>query len=161
METSQATVTRTRRAAGALGGALLLLAAIVPAASAQDEEPLKIAFLSYAVANTYDEPIQKAIEGAAAAGGAEVQVFDANYDANLQATQLQDAVASGEFQGILVQPIQGAGLVAGVEAAIAAGIAVGNVDQDPRSRHDHERRASRRVVGERRLRPERDRPQAR
>jgi ribose transport system substrate-binding protein len=122
-------VNQTRRAAGALGGALLLLAAIVPAASAQDEEPLRIAFLSYAVANTYDEPIQKAIEAAATAGGAEVQVFDANYDANLQATQLQDAVASGAFQGILVQPIQGAGLVAGVEAAIASGIAVGNVDQ--------------------------------
>ena len=38
-------------------------------------------------------------------------------------------MASGEFQGILVQPIYGAGLVAGVEAAIAAGIPVGNVDR--------------------------------
>jgi ribose transport system substrate-binding protein len=108
---------------------LLLVAAMAPAAAAQDEEPLEIAYLSFAVANSYDAPMLAAAEEAAAAGNATLTVFDANNDPGLQTTQLQDAVTSGEFDGILVQPIFGAGLVTAVQEAIAAGVSVGNLDQ--------------------------------
>jgi len=90
---------------------------------------LEIAYLSFAVANSYDAPMLAAAQAAAAAGNAKLTVFDANLDPAAQAKQLQDAVASGRFDGIITQPLFGAGLVAGVEEAIAAGIAVGNIDQ--------------------------------
>jgi ribose transport system substrate-binding protein len=129
MGTRQVTRARARRAPVVVGGALLLLAALAPAAMAQDEEPLRLAYLSFAVANSYDAPMLAAAQEAAAAGGAEITVFDANNSHDAQVAQLQDAVASGEYDGIIVQPIFGAGLVTGVQAAIEAGIAVGNLDQ--------------------------------
>lgn len=119
---------RIRRVVAA-GASLLLLAAIAPAASAQDEQPLKIAYLSYAVANSYDAPMLEAAQAAAAANNAEITVFDANNDPGTQTTQLQDAVTSGRYDGIIVQPIYGAGLVVDVQNAIAEGVPVGNMDQ--------------------------------
>ena len=43
--------------------------------------------------------------------------------------QLQDATASGKYDAIITQPLFGAGMVEDVKKAIAAGIAVGNIDQ--------------------------------
>jgi ribose transport system substrate-binding protein len=108
-----------------------------PAASAATAAPnptaapktLEIAYLSFAVANSYDAPMLAAAQAAAAAGNAKVTVFDANLDPAAQTKQLQDAVASGKFDGILLQPLYGAGLMTDAKAAIAAGIAVGNIDQ--------------------------------
>lgn len=99
------------------------------AAPSANNEPLDIAYLSFAVANSYDAPMLAAAQAAAAAGNAKLTVFDANLDPAKQAQQLQDATASGQYDGIITQPLFGAGLVAGVEEAIAAGIAVGNIDQ--------------------------------
>lgn len=99
------------------------------AAPSVSTEPLEIAYLSFAVANSYDAPMLAAAQAAAAANNAKLTVFDANLDPAAQAKQLQDAVASGKFDGIITQPLFGAGLVDGVKAAIAAGIGVGNIDQ--------------------------------
>ena len=99
-----------------------------PAPSVNDG-PLEIAYLSFAVANSYDAPMLASAQAAAAAGNAKLTVFDANLDPAKQAQQLQDAVASGRFDGIITQPLFGAGLVAGVKEAIAAGIGVANIDQ--------------------------------
>ena len=99
------------------------------AAPSGDGEPLEIAYLSFAVANSYDAPMLAAAQAAAAAGNAKLTVFDANLDPAAQAKQLQDATASGKYDGIITQPLFGAGMVDGVKAAIAAGIAVGNIDQ--------------------------------
>jgi ribose transport system substrate-binding protein len=115
----------------AVASAAIGLAAVggaAPAALAQDE-PLRIAYLSFAVANSYDAPMLAAAEEAAAAGGAELTVFDANNDPGAQLQQLQDAATSGDYDGILVQPIFGAGLVTAVQDAIAGGVPVGNLDQ--------------------------------
>jgi ribose transport system substrate-binding protein len=90
---------------------------------------LEIAYLSFAVANSYDAPMLAAAQAAAAAGDAKLTVFDANLNPATQTQQLQDATTSGKYQGIITQPLFGAGLVQGVEAAIAAGIGVGNIDQ--------------------------------
>jgi ribose transport system substrate-binding protein len=99
------------------------------AAPSVSDEPLEIAYLSFAVANSYDAPMLAAAQAAAAANNAKLTVFDANLDPAAQAKQLQDAVASGKFDGIITQPLFGAGLVEGVKQAIAAGIGVGNIDQ--------------------------------
>jgi ribose transport system substrate-binding protein len=110
----------------ASGAAPSEAASAVPSEAAKT---LEIAYLSFAVANSYDAPMLAAAQAAAAAGNAKLTVFDANLDPAAQAKQLQDATASGKFDGIITQPLFGAGLVAGVKEAIAAGIGVGNIDQ--------------------------------
>jgi ribose transport system substrate-binding protein len=103
-------------------------AAASPAPSAP-EKTLEIAYLSFAVANSYDAPMLAAAQAAAASGNAKLTVFDANLDPAAQTKQLQDATASGKFDAIITQPLYGAGLVADATKAIDAGIAVGNIDQ--------------------------------
>jgi ribose transport system substrate-binding protein len=124
---------RTRRAAGLTITALVAAGAFGGSATLAQSpsagEPLSIAYLSFAVANSYDAPMQAAAEAAAAAGNATLTIFDANNDPAAQTKQLQDAVASGLYDGIVVQPIYGAGLVTGVQDALAQGIAVANIDQ--------------------------------
>jgi ribose transport system substrate-binding protein len=111
---------------------MLLTAVLASASMAQSpatDEPIDIAYLSFAVANSYDAPMLAAAQNAATAGNARLQVFDANNSPDVQAAQLQDAVTSGLYEGIIVQPIFGAGLVTGVQDAIAQGIKVANLDQ--------------------------------
>jgi ribose transport system substrate-binding protein len=90
---------------------------------------LELAYISFAVANSYDAPMLAAAQASAAAGNAKLTVFDGNLDPPTQTKQLQDAVASGKFNGIVLQPVYGAGLVTGVQDAIKAKVAIGNIDQ--------------------------------
>lgn len=132
MSTLMQTHRRTRRAAGLTISALVAASLSGSAAIAQSpaaDEPLDIAYLSFAVTNTYDAPMLAAAQNAAAQANVRLQVFDAANDPGVQTTQLQDAVASGQFDGILVQPIYGAGLIPDVQNAIGQGIAVANLDQ--------------------------------
>lgn len=99
------------------------------AAPSAPAKTLELAYLSFAVANSYDAPMLAAAQAAAAAGNAKLTVFDANLDPAAQSKQLQDAVASGKFDGIILQPLYGAGLVTGAQDAIKAGVAIGNIDQ--------------------------------
>lgn len=99
------------------------------AASSAAAKTLEIAYLSFAVANSYDAPMLAAAKAAAAAGNANITVFDANLVPTDQVKQLQDATASGKYDAIITQPLYGAGMVEDVKKAIAAGIAVGNIDQ--------------------------------
>lgn len=143
--------TRVKRLAGLLGITSLVVAACgggnastgpsagasaaAPTTAASQAAPsaaaktLEIAYLSFAVANSYDAPMLGAAQAAAAAGNAKLTVFDSNLDPAAQTRQLQDATASGKFDAIITQPLFGAGLVEDVKKAIAAGIAVGNIDQ--------------------------------
>jgi ribose transport system substrate-binding protein len=93
------------------------------------EKTLEIAYISFAVANSYDAPMLAAAQGAAGALNAKLTVFDGNLTPDTQTRQLQDAVAAGKYDGIITQPVYGGGLVEGVKAALAAGVAVANIDQ--------------------------------
>ncbi|MBO0775759.1 MAG: substrate-binding domain-containing protein, partial [Actinobacteria bacterium] len=90
---------------------------------------LTIAYLSFAVENSYDAPMLAAAQATAAASNATLKVFDANNSPQTQYSQLQDAINSGQYQGIIVQPIFGTGLVSLVKQAISKGIKVVNMDQ--------------------------------
>jgi len=103
-------------------------AAVAPSASANDKQ-LEIAYQSFAVANSYAAPMLAAAKAAAAAGNANLTVFDANLVPADQVKQLQDATASGKYDAIITQPLYGAGMVEDVKKAIAQGIKVGNIDQ--------------------------------
>ena len=106
------------------------------AASGLADKKLEIAYLSFAVANSYDAPMLAAAKAAAAAGNANLTVFDANLVPADQVKQLQDAVASGKYDAIITQPLYGAGMVEDVKKAIAAGHQGRQHRPDPRRRHD-------------------------
>ncbi len=90
---------------------------------------LSIAYLSFAVENSYDAPMLAAAQAVAADNNATLKVFDANNNPQTQFSQLQDAINSGQYQGIIVQPIFGTGLTGLVKQAISKGIKVVNMDQ--------------------------------
>ena len=132
-----------------------------PTAAPTAEKTLEIAYISFAVANSYDAPMLAAAQASASAGNAKLTVFDGNLDPPTQTKQLQDAVASGKYDGIVLQPVYGAGLVEGAKAAIAAGIGRRQHRPDP-GRGQHDRRdPGRGPARERGVRPERARAEDR
>jgi ribose transport system substrate-binding protein len=121
--------------AGALAVLVAAVAtlAIAAAASAHPKKATKqvrIAYLSFAVTNSYDAPMLAAAKAAAAKGHATITVFDANNDPKAQFAQLQTATNSKQYNAIIVQPIFGTGLISEVKAAIKKGIKVVNMDQE-------------------------------
>jgi ribose transport system substrate-binding protein len=99
------------------------------AATTASTKPVRIAYLSFAVANSYDAPMLAAAQKVAKANNATIKVLDANNDPKKQFAQLQTATSSGGYDAIIVQPIFGTGLITGVQDAIAAGKKVVNMDQ--------------------------------
>ena len=97
--------------------------------SSSPSKPMNIAYLSFAVENSYDAPMLAAAQAVAADNHATLKVFDANNNPQTQYSQLQDAMNSGQYQGIIVQPIFGTGLTGLVKQAIGQGIKVVNMDQ--------------------------------
>lgn len=113
--------------------ALALAACSTPAAPAGGDDPsektLQIAYISFAVANTYDEPMLAEAQKVADASNAELTVFDGNLDPATQGTLIEDVIASGQYDGMIVQPIYGPAIYDVVKEAIDAGITVVNIDQ--------------------------------
>jgi ribose transport system substrate-binding protein len=124
----------------AVGGVSLLIAACGSSSSSTTSSKssssssasgkhLKIAYLSFAVDNSYDAPMLAAAQGVAGSENASVTVFDANNEPNTQYSQFQDALAAGGYDGIITQPIESTNLIPLVAQAVAKGIKVVNIDQ--------------------------------
>jgi ribose transport system substrate-binding protein len=92
-------------------------------------KPVRVAYLSFAVANSYDAPMLAAAKAVAKAQGGKVTVFDAANDPKKQLAQLQTASTSKQFDAIVVQPIFGPQLIPTIKSAIKSGIKVVNMDQ--------------------------------
>ena len=60
---------------------------------------------------------------------AELTVFDGNLDPNTQVALIQDVIASGQYDGMITQPIFGPAILDVVQQAMDAGITVVNIDQ--------------------------------
>lgn len=97
--------------------------------SASSGKQLKIAYLSFAVANSYDAPMLAAAQAVAGDNNAKITVFDANNDPNKQFSQLQNVITSGGYDGIVVQPIESTNLITPVQDAIGKKVKVVNIDQ--------------------------------
>jgi ribose transport system substrate-binding protein len=104
-------------------------AASAAAANSAAPKAATIAYLSFAVDNSYDAPMLAAAQAVASADGATLKVFDANNSPQTQYDQLQTVINSGQYNGIITQPIESTGLVSLVKEAIAKGIKVVNMDQ--------------------------------
>lgn len=94
-----------------------------------NDGPLNIAYLSFAVANSFDAPMLAAAQAVAADNNAKLTVFDANNDPQAQYSQLQDVTTSKKYDGVIVQPIFGTGLVDLVKQAVDDGIKVVSINQ--------------------------------
>jgi ribose transport system substrate-binding protein len=92
-------------------------------------KPMTIAYMSFAVDNTYDAPMLAAAQAVASTDGATLKVFDADNNPQTQFDQLQTVISSGQYNGIITQPIVSTGLVSLVQQAISKGIKVVNMDQ--------------------------------
>lgn len=111
----------------AIAGSLLVNSTVAMAAAKPKQ--INVAYLSFAITNSYDAPMLAAARAVATASGVKVTVFDAGNDPKAQYTQLQNVISSGKYQGIITQPIFGAGLAPLVAKAIAKKIKVVNIDQ--------------------------------
>ena len=112
----------------ACGSSSTSSSAAAPAAS-DSGKALNIAYLSFAVENSYDAPMLAAAQAVASDNHATMKVFDANNNPQTQYAQLQDVISSGQYNGIILQPIFGTGLTGLVKEAISKGIKVVNMDQ--------------------------------
>ncbi|MDG1414235.1 MAG: sugar ABC transporter substrate-binding protein [Alphaproteobacteria bacterium] len=90
-------------------------------ALAQDKQ---VAYLSASSANTWLGASVIEMQKVADANGIKMVEFDAQFDPARQQAQLQDAIASGKYDGIVVCAIYGLGLTPDIEEAIAAGIEI-------------------------------------
>lgn len=90
---------------------------------------LQLAYMSFAVQNSYDAPMLDAARSVAAKNNATLTVFDANNSGQTQFSQMQDAIASGKYDGIMVQAVNGAGIVPQVQSALTKNIKVVAFDQ--------------------------------
>lgn len=124
-----------RRSLGVL--ALTGLAAFGLAACGDDEadtpaasgEPFEVAYLSASKANTWLASSKAEMDKVAAASNATITEFDGQFKPEEQTKQLQDAVASGKYKGIVLAAINGPGVVADVKAAVDKGIKVAVLNQ--------------------------------
>ena len=90
-------------------------------ATTEPAGPRQVAYLSASSANTFLLASVGEMQRLADENNIELVEFDAQFNADLQTTQLQDAVASGQYDGIILVALNGPGLVPDVEAALEAG----------------------------------------
>ena len=124
--------TKMRWLVGIAAGATLLSSALTGlgvAQAATKHKHYKVAYMSYGVANSYDAPMLAAAKAVAGANGISVTVFDSQSSYTTQVSQLQDVINSGQYQGVITQPIYGAALISTVKKALKKGIKVVNIDQ--------------------------------
>jgi ribose transport system substrate-binding protein len=104
-------------------GTAAMVGAQSPAAGAN------VAYLSASSANTWLAASKAAMDEVAAANGITITEFDAQFNADLQTTQLQDAIASGQYQGMIVAALNGVGLLPDLQAAAANGTKIVALNQ--------------------------------
>ena len=120
-----------RRAALLVGGAAavtaLVVVAFVGSASGAPKKKWNIAVL-YFNPSPYGIAQLKGAQAEAKKLGVSVTGFDPNNDAHQQQTQMQDAITTGKYQGMIVSPLDGHGLLPTIKQAIAKGIKVATTE---------------------------------
>jgi ribose transport system substrate-binding protein len=84
----------------------------------------EVAYLSASSANTWLGASVKTMEAVAASNDINITEFDGQFDPAKQNAQLQDIIASGKYQGIIVCAAYGVGMIPDLKEAIAAGIEI-------------------------------------
>lgn len=93
---------------------------------AQDDDGVvRIAFLAASSQNGYNDATWQGIQDAAAEfDNVEVEIFDGEFNAAVQFAQVEDIVAGGRFDGLVVAPNDTVGIATALEEATSAGLLV-------------------------------------
>lgn len=103
--------------------AFLCTAIAAPLAAQADD--ISIAFLAASSQNGFNQAIYAGIEEAAAKyDDVNVEIFDGAFSATTQFSQVEDLVAGGRFDGMIVTPNDTVGIATGLEDAVAQGVSV-------------------------------------
>ena len=101
--------------------AFLAAALAAGGANAQD---WKIAFFAASSQNGFNQATYAGIEERAAELGVETAIFDGQFDAEKQYNQIEDVLASGNYDGFIVFPNDSIGIAGAFEQVIAAGVPI-------------------------------------
>jgi len=106
-------------------------ATAAPATEAPSAAPKhhEIAYLSASTANTWLAASKAEMDKIAAANDITITTFDAQFKADLQHTQMQDIIASGKYEGIVVVALDGVGLTPDLQEAMSKGIKLVGMNQ--------------------------------
>jgi ribose transport system substrate-binding protein len=108
--------------------AALLATALTPVAVLAQDEPVRLAFLAASSQNGYNDSTWQGVQAAAAeAGNVEVEIFDGEFNATVQYSQVEDIIAGGNFDGIIIAPNDTVGIASALEEATAADLLVASV----------------------------------
>lgn len=104
--------------------AALLATCLIPA-TAMAQEPIRLAFLAASSQNGYNDATWQGVKAAAEkAGGVEVEIFDGEFNAATQYKQVEDIIAGGRFDGIIIAPNDTVGIATALEEATKEGLLV-------------------------------------
>jgi ribose transport system substrate-binding protein len=125
---------RKRALQGMSGGALLALCLGLSACAGEDSSAgstgqREVAYLSASSANTWLASSKEAIEKVAGENNMKVTEFDAQFKPGEQSKQIQDIIASGKYDGLVIASVDGAGIIPDLELAIDEGIQVAVLNQ--------------------------------
>ena len=88
------------------------------------DEALSIGFFGFAAANSFAQGVFSGVVAAAEENGATATFVDSNFDGQVQAQQINDAVTSKQFDIIVIQANDNLVVQKPLEDAVAAGITV-------------------------------------
>ena len=97
----------------------LVLAAMAAGPAFADD--LKIAFFASSAQNGFNQAIYDGIEEKAKELGVETSIYDGQFDAAKQYSQVEDVLASGNFDGFIIVPNDTVGIAGAVEEVGKAG----------------------------------------
>jgi ribose transport system substrate-binding protein len=104
----------------ALGAALATAAIAAPAAAQHN-----VAFLAASSQNGFNQAIFEGIKKRAdEIGGVSVEIFDGEFNATKQYSQVEDVITSGKFDGLIIAPNDSVGIATAIEEATKAGLKV-------------------------------------
>jgi ribose transport system substrate-binding protein len=118
------------RSKAAVAGFLSLTACLSIAAcssssdSSSGSDQKRVAYLEASSANTWLKAAGTSIHKVAKAEGVKVTDFDAQFKSGEQSKQIQDIIADGSYDGIIIATSDGPGVIPDLEQAIDAGIKV-------------------------------------
>jgi ribose transport system substrate-binding protein len=84
-------------------------------------EDYKVAFFAASAQNGFNQAIYQGVQEKAKELGVEVAIYDGQFDAALQYSQIEDVLAGGQFNAFIVAPNDTVGIAGAVEQVGAAG----------------------------------------
>jgi len=86
-----------------------------------------VAYFAAASQNGFNQATYEGVQEMAKKRGYETEIFDGQFDAAKQYSQIEDALASGKYAGMIVAPNDSVGVAGAFEEVIKEGIPIGTV----------------------------------